>query len=228
MPETERRKNAGASVAGQTPKLSLYADIMFELRRRVEWVGHVVAGQTNLDPHLGQEFCLLQLRFACELLALGCLVAHGDIAETQSKRFSDEWSATNLLNGLERLNAAFFPIPVQQTPTAHEVRGKVVDGWHFQEVSEPYLKKSDVVRLYGRLGEALHRGSANRLSTSRARYQGRSDAIVNDTNSLIRLLSLHRMQLVTGDQFVCMLKNENDEVSTFLASPVGPDIGQTI
>jgi len=221
MPQAEEIKDAGTSLARQDSQLSLYGNIMFELRRRVEWIGHVLAGRTELEAHLAQEFCLLQLRFACELLALACLVAHGDIEETRTPKYRKQWHAAAILDGLERLNAAFFPVPVRQERALLQVEGAHVEGWHFAEVEEPFLKKPDITRLYGQLGEALHRGSVGRLAQSKARYAGRLEAIHRDANALIKLLSIHRMELVTGEQFICMLKDDSGQVSTFVGKRIG-------
>jgi hypothetical protein len=56
----------------------IYAELMEEIKRRVEVVGHVYNGTVRLPPMAGFELCYVQLRKICEVFALACLTAHVD------------------------------------------------------------------------------------------------------------------------------------------------------
>jgi hypothetical protein len=69
-----------------TPSLSpdhqIYADLMDEARLRIHAMRDAIAERDHWVPRLLQEFAYLQLRMLCEIIAVGCLVAHGDVKAT--------------------------------------------------------------------------------------------------------------------------------------------------
>ncbi|MEO8683978.1 MAG: hypothetical protein ABI414_03965, partial [Devosia sp.] len=52
----------------------LYANIMAEVKYRTDAIDAGTGGKLPLSAPLIREFCYLQLRMICELIALGCLV----------------------------------------------------------------------------------------------------------------------------------------------------------
>jgi|SRR5882724_2304781 len=56
------------------------------------------------------EFCYLQLRMLCELIAVGCLVVHGDVEGT--KGLCKVWAADKVMKRLEKLHPDFYPHPM--------------------------------------------------------------------------------------------------------------------
>ncbi len=91
----------------QQQALNLYAELMDEAKNRLSWIEHAVNGHTGFPAVLVREFCYLQLRMLCELIALGCLVAHGDIE--QSTKLQKEWAANKILAQLAALHPSFYP-----------------------------------------------------------------------------------------------------------------------
>ena len=77
----------------QNEILKTYADLMSEAKARLSWIAHMVNGQSGLDPVIARESCDLQIRLICELIALCCLVVHGDIEEAKGAKFQKQWSA---------------------------------------------------------------------------------------------------------------------------------------
>jgi hypothetical protein len=65
--------------------INLYAALMEEVKVRVDAFNWLITGRSGLSGSIIRESCFLQLRFLCELIALGCLVAHGDIKGARSK-----------------------------------------------------------------------------------------------------------------------------------------------
>jgi hypothetical protein len=72
----------------QQESMNLYGGIMEEVKIRLNCIAMAAAGATGLPHPLARELCFLQLRMICELIALGCLVAHGDIEATKVNKFS--------------------------------------------------------------------------------------------------------------------------------------------
>jgi hypothetical protein len=61
-----------------------------------------------------REYGFLQLRMLCELIALGCLVAHGDIEETKAPVLQNEYKAGVIVKRLERLIRISIPLQGNQ------------------------------------------------------------------------------------------------------------------
>ena len=58
---------------------------MEEIKRRIDLIQRLVQGQIVIPQMAAFEFCYLQLRKICEVFALACLTAHGDIPQVRSK-----------------------------------------------------------------------------------------------------------------------------------------------
>jgi hypothetical protein len=89
MPPKQHSGIEVASTAKQNDSINLYAAIMEEAKLRLNSIDMALGGATILPHQLVREFCFLQLRMLCELIALGCLTAHGDIEATTKLR--NEW-----------------------------------------------------------------------------------------------------------------------------------------
>jgi hypothetical protein len=108
------------ATAEQREAMQLYANIMEEIKLRLEGINHATAGQTGMPFPLVNEFCFLQLRMLCELIALGCLVAHGDIEATRTRKYRTAYAADDIIKMLEALHSDFtrFQLSKLRTKTA--------------------------------------------------------------------------------------------------------------
>src|ERR1700722_12742109 len=88
---------------------TLYQSIMGEVFIRAYSINTATHTPTIIPQPLIREYCYLQLRMLCELIALGCLVAHGDI--TKTKYFQKAYKADDILQQLERLHPKFYLHP---------------------------------------------------------------------------------------------------------------------
>ena len=98
---------------------------MEEVKLRFSSVDAALNGGTSLPPLHVREF-FLQLRLLCESIALGCLVAHGEITTTRlTSKLRKEWAADRIINQLEQLHPDFYPHPVifKITPPSSEDPG---------------------------------------------------------------------------------------------------------
>lgn len=183
----------------QQRAMDLYAGMMNEMRMRIEVVEFSVSGLLDFHSVVIRELCYLQLRMICELIALGCLLAHGDIPATKTLRKA--WSAEEIFNALERLHPDFYPHPVQQFTKL---------GWEeLQPVPSGFLTKEELLSLNGKSGDILHRGSVRKL-TAGPLYAGRDHSDVREWIQKIKLLlRCHRIALQGGEaHFICVMSAE--------------------
>ena len=86
----------------------VYTAIMEEAKFRALSINTLtVPGLALPVPLLRELGVFLLLRMLCELIALGCLVAHGDIKETKSATFQKAYNAGDIVKRLEKLHPTF-------------------------------------------------------------------------------------------------------------------------
>jgi hypothetical protein len=184
-----------------------------ETKIRIDCINTALSGRTNLPERGATEFCYLQLRMLCELIALGCLVVHGDIEGTRGMQKT--WAADEIMKRLEQLHPDFYPHPVLFTfPKPGHV--------HLDSIEGGYLKREELIRLVGLTGGVLHRGSLKNLLTSNQTLSRGFDGVRDWGQKLVTLLSQHRIGLIGGNaHIVCALADANGRVTVnFAASPV--------
>ena len=212
------------STATLPPRLfTLYCGLMEEIKRRSDVIYAVTQGRIPVPQIVGVELAYLQLRMICELIALACLTAHGDVPETKSKRLTKAYNADQIMKTLENLHPEFYPVPGRQV---HNEAGKVVE---IIDVEEPYLTKRELQRLYGECGDFLHRGNIEQF------MKGRSLPSFAQLESWIKkitmLLNHHQIQLFDGRRqlWVIMQAESDGKVHAFefhkIDRPVKPNTG---
>jgi len=159
----------------------VYASIMEEAKFRALSINTLTGTQTALPIPLMREFCFLQLRMLCELIALGCLVAHGDIQETKELRKS--YHAGDIVKRLEKLHSNFYPVPRKPVFSPGHV--------HMEDYDHNFLTKDDLLRLYGRCGDLLHKGSLRNLLNPQKPPPSDYQDIQQWGQSTLNLLSFH-------------------------------------
>lgn len=202
------------ATTGQLEALHLYVAMLEECKVRLECINMALSGRTNLPERSAVEFCYLQLRMLCELIALGCLVVHGDIEGTKGLR--TVWAANDIMKRLEKLHPDFYPHPVLFTfPKPGHV--------HLEVVENEFLKRQDLIRLVGITGDMLHRGSLKSLISPNQTLLAGFDGVKEWVQKLVRLLSQHRIGLVGGNaHFMCMLADIQGKVNVAIAeAPLG-------
>jgi hypothetical protein len=175
----------------------LYHSIMVEVMIRVHSVNIATKTPTPIPQPLIREYCFLQLRMLCELIALGCLVAHGDI--TKTKYFQKAYKADDILQQLEKLHPDFFPYPFKSniTPPSPGFPGEI----KMEDVDTDYLKKDELIQLYVKCGSILHKGNLRRLLALKMTPEpDPSREIIFWGQKLLNLLSAHRISRI-GNRF---------------------------
>lgn len=199
---------------------------MEEAKIRLDAMEMALNGRTGFIAPLVSEFCYLQLRMLCEIIALGCLVAHGEIIGTQTKKLRKAWSAAEIMDELDKLHPWFYPMPFKVIET-----GVGTKTFEILNSSE-YLTKSELKTLNGKCGDVLHRGDVQQVRLNGLRINIRlSDPeiaeIVGWANRINALLGNHLIPLLDGHKiYGCQLRTEKSDrvaMSEFhTAGPIWP------
>ena len=189
----------------QTLTMTTYCNLMEEIRMR-----HLTIKTISEDMKkkrfkysliTGAETCYLQLRLICELIALGCLVAHNDIKATQSGKFPKEYSADRIIKLLGRLHSKFYPQPVTG---GRDPKTRII---MFRPRETGYLTQKELLTLYNQCGTILHRGSLRNYLTNPGKLLSVED-IDAWADKIIKLLDRHLITLVKpGIKYVVLMKS---------------------
>jgi hypothetical protein len=194
----------------QIAACGLYANILEEIKHRIAAIDTGTMNRIPVPAPFVREFCYLQLRMICELVALGCLVAHGDIQATQKMSLQKEWSAETIIKALADLHPDFFPLAYKQ---------KAEDGgFELEFIHPPVMTKDELLNLYGRCGGVLHRGTVKKLLKQHIPVQLNHAEITAIAQKLVDLLSMHSVVMLGGKTvFLCLLRNANDNMKVQVA-----------
>jgi hypothetical protein len=142
-------------------------------------------------------------------VALGCLVAHGDIKAIQTSKIGKQWAANKIMDELNALHPDFYPVPIKSKRTDFRVGVMRTDS---------PLPKGALIKLYGKCGDALHRGSLKKLLSQKTPVQIHYPDITAIAQKFNNLLSSHIVLMQGGKMmFLCTLRNANDNGKTQVA-----------
>jgi hypothetical protein len=135
----------------------IYADMMGEIKRRVDLLQKTLSDAPEPTWRTLEEFSYLQLRMICELIAVACLVSHGDVKGARTNDLRKTTKADLIIFKLTGLHKRFYPIP--------EVMRVDQDGkWQGGAILiDGFLTKADLLSLYRTCGNRLHRGSLSSI-----------------------------------------------------------------
>lgn len=180
-----------------------YCGLMEEIKRRAAVLDDLLNARFSLPIIVAVEFCYLELRFICELIALACLTAHGDVPGAKAKRLTKAYQADNILRMLEALHPRFYPEPGRQV---HDGSGKVIK---LERITEPYLTKTDLRKLYTECGKFLHRGSLENIVKDKKLPPFLH--LVEWVNKIRYLLNHHQIQLADPEwQLWVVMQDSSD------------------
>jgi len=184
---------------------NLYGSLMEEVKLRIDCIDRAVRGQTGFPGPIVREFCYGQLRLLCELISLGCLIAHGDIPATYSKRLGKEYSADAIMKELEKLRPHFYPIAIKQagwTPHGDKKMHRA------EGINPPPLPKEALLDLYGHTHKHLHRGNVRKLLDSETPIEMATNfpEIVSWAQKINDQLNVHFIAISEDYLIFCMLR----------------------
>jgi hypothetical protein len=187
----------------QFEAMGLYADLLEEAKIRINSVEQALSGRIPLPGPFLHEYCFLQLRMLCELIAIGCLVLHGDIDKSGIGKLKKTWSAEDIIKALSDIHPSFYPIPHTQEQTENGVHLTALDGG--------FLNKSDLLTLVQTSGSHLHRGSLKKILKGRQPTQFNFPDVLSWLQKIGKLLSFHMIPLFeTGTLILVVLRNTRD------------------
>lgn len=161
-----------------------YLKLMHEVVVRLDLVSAACHGRLNLTPPYALEYCYLQYRRICELLALGCLQLHGDLPAAKSTAASKEWNAERIMALLHRHHPHAFPQCVTST--------KMPDGWSYVANSKPNaMTFAEFKVLYSKCGQVLHRGTIRTIEAERGFEKSDYDQLIAWSHKIVDLLNQH-------------------------------------
>lgn len=189
-------------------QITLYRDLMEEIKIRFDCLNHASNGRTGLPTPIVREFMYQQLRFLCEVIALGCLVAHGDLAVVQSHKMGKTYSADEILKKMSELRPHFYPYAIKHTIINSGAPGTPK---HFSIEERPNpLPKEELMAIYVRSHKHLHRGNLKRLLAAKGTPLDltlNAPEIIAQAQKMSDLLSHHAIAINECEVIMCMLKN---------------------
>ncbi|WP_141687872.1 hypothetical protein [Stappia indica] len=163
---------------------SIYISLMNEIKIRLKYLEDSLDGKYGKNIQITRENCFLQLRFVCELIALGCLVAHENTVG--AKRLRKRWQANEIISELNKLHPEFYPQPI-------DLRRDENKNFVAQILENDHLKKEEIGILYGRCGDVLHRGKLKNLLKNK-NYTNNRDIfrdIFEWHQKIVKLMNVH-------------------------------------
>jgi hypothetical protein len=197
----------------QEDAIKLYAALMEEVKIRISAIDAGTGGalRSMLPPQIIREYCFLQIRLICELIALGCLVAHGDLE--RASKLQKEWAADKIMDELAKLHPDFFPITVSIDQTSRKLFNVTAGVCP--------LDRKQLISLYHECGGFLHKGSLKNLLKQNSPIQIHFPDITAKAQRLNDLLANH-VVVMAGEEMVllCALRaaNLNNRVSVVIAN----------
>lgn len=101
---------AETRLAGDEITLRIYADLMDEVRERVAVINSIIENKMAWANQFVEEVLYLQVRLLCEQVAIGCLIAHGDVP---TRKIMKSYEPSKIMAAMGELNPNFFPKPAK-------------------------------------------------------------------------------------------------------------------
>jgi hypothetical protein len=180
------------------PILKLYCDLMIELKIRLDSVIKVATTESEIPAQIRYELCYLQLRMICELMALGCLVVHGDVQATRTGKLKKEYAADRIIKTLEKLHPSFYPQPSKQIQNQD---GSIA----VSPITSGFLTKDAFVKLYAECGDILHRGTFINLGNKIRPHTVSFSRVMSWCQQIFVLLNHHQIAIVDSSYEVWVI-----------------------
>jgi len=163
--------------------LQKYCDLMEEVKHRVAVIDFLQSPPfVAVVPKFARvESIAMQFRKILELIAMGSLVTNRDALAAAAKSFDRQWRAAAIMEGISKLNPAFYPVPQLTNPT------------EFSDATDDVLTQDGWSSLYDACSKLLH--TKNPFDTRETRNEGFVNEIGLWRDRIVRLLSVHKIRL---------------------------------
>jgi hypothetical protein len=189
--------------------VQLYVNSMARIRERIDFIQALNVNQINIPSTAFKgEFMFLQFRKVLEEIAFSTIATNKDTYSALHANFSVHWKARGILEEVKKLNAEFYPIPLQEPISAG-------NNQHFELVTDGFMTPEEFVTLYQVSSEVLHSRNPYKQGdpTIQAKY-----TVQEWVSRIQKLLALHRVQLLNGDMWIVNIP-QTEKVKAFPASP---------
>jgi hypothetical protein len=182
----------------------LYVGFMEQIKLRTDAINALGTRDFHYPEHIRVEFSFLQFRLICETIALTCLAAHGDIPETRKAAVQKAWNPAEIIRELEKLHPELYLVPTKQI---HGPNGRVV---RTENVTEDFLTKEDLLKLWGQSGNELHIGNLYNLVMKKKKLPS-AEEIQSWLRKIMTLLNHHQIKLSDPTyQFWVLMQGNTD------------------
>ena len=189
-----------------------YFDLMVEAKARLLSINTPSQDKRGIPSALVHEYGVLQIRMLCEIIGLGCLVAHGDLVAKASTKLKKAYSPDEIFAALDKLLDDFFPVPMRPEKTE--------TGWHMAEYTGgAYARKSEIVDIWAKCGNILHRGSLKNLVKAKSPVQTTFADLDDWGRKISNLLSNHRIMRQDRKFVFITLLAHGPEVQVAIGEP---------
>lgn len=188
---------------------------MDEVKVRLDCISTTCNGRGDYPSPVIREFCFLQLRMLCELVAISCLVAHGDMKSLQSHSVGKAYSADEIIKRLTKLRPHFYPVPVRQELNVESTAKFTLHG-----INPSPLPKEKLLSLYGKTHRYLHRGTLKQILSTDAPIDMNVNIpeIISWAQNLNDLLSIHTISVSENEVILCTLRNKDNQNRVLVAT----------
>ena len=179
---------------------TIYLDLMIEIKDRLQAI-HRCCIQEIAEPmfqktYLAAEFVLVQLRMICEMIAVGCIVAHEIDPRNDLKK---EYSASRIFYELEKLKPEYFPDPVQ---AIIDPKTGVIN----YEPQGNAISREELKVLYERCNELIHRIKWKE-AVARKRRIYPTDYFFECADKIANLLDIHLIKIALEEKMIRVTMN---------------------
>lgn len=186
-------------------KARLYIQSMVEVKERISLIHHTL--EAPFSPLFAHEICYLQLRFICELMAIGCLAAQGDYVTQRA--FTEEYSPPKIFAALREVYPKFFPQVALRTSTPSP-DGEFTTHHISMDPNPDAYTEGEIEGLWHAAGSHLHRASVNHYLKKTASPPPDLEKIKVHLRKLVALINVHYIPLVeTAPERVLLLIEMN-------------------
>jgi len=193
-------------------ELNLYSQFMVEIKQRTAAIDRILKrikppAAPPEDGFVDVESCILQIRFICELIALGAATMHHQQGLTNDIRKS--WNAEKTFRVLNGLNDKCFPRAAIFTHGS---------GRMHIDIKPEVMTMKEMQTIYSKCGDMLHRGALKRIFDEPKKTYNAS-LVVRWTSQIKKLLNQHVI-LMEDDHLMLqatMMTARTGEVSVSLA-----------
>jgi hypothetical protein len=191
-----------ATPPAKHPHADLYVRLMTQLKVRIKIIQDtfqlIREGKHYAGPVGAAEFVLLQLRYCCELIAIGCIAVHTDVPRTA--KLQKMWNAGRIMEEFKPLKSSYFPLPAKDV---------VKPGAYPEIVSRPdeHLSKEELLKMYNHFGDLLHAGSFKDHLDKKKRVEN-INTLIEFTNRIMALLNVHVYLLYEQARLIRVIMQE--------------------